>query len=62
MKKLGARNLADLAKILGIRDAQRDLGEWQLNDQHNGHHTLERLLKNPKLGQSRKCANFCCES
>jgi FixJ family two-component response regulator len=50
MKKLGARNLTDLvriAKILGIRDAHPDLGEWQINDQHNGHHTLKRLLKKP---------------
>jgi FixJ family two-component response regulator len=47
MKKLGARNLADLvriAKVLGLPHAQRELDEWQINDQHNGHHTLGRLL------------------
>jgi Bacterial regulatory proteins, luxR family len=48
MKKLGARNLADLvriANVLGPRHAQRDLGEWKINDQYNGHYTLGRLLK-----------------
>jgi FixJ family two-component response regulator len=48
MKKLGAKNLADLvriASVLGPRHAQRDLGEWKIKEQYNGHYTLSRLLK-----------------
>jgi FixJ family two-component response regulator len=48
MKKLGAKNLADLvriANVLGPRHTQRDLGEWKINDQYNGHYAMSQLLK-----------------
>jgi FixJ family two-component response regulator len=44
MKKLGAKNLADLvrmASILGLPHAAR---EWQINDHHNSRHTRATFL------------------
>ena len=55
MKKLGAKSLPDLvrmASILGLSHATSERGAWQINDQHDGHHTLGRLLKS----QGRKRA------
>jgi FixJ family two-component response regulator len=48
MKKLGARSLPDLVRmagILGLPHAKGERGEWQINDHHNSHHTLAKLLR-----------------